>query len=182
MKCEVCSAEVKELRRGRCWGCYGRWTETRPVGVGAKCCVCGERRRNTLKSVELLGAFWPTCCNCEAEIAALDEIPQSMAGIRNALLDRERRRGDRRIGRGDKRELREERRAEERRTERRTQPWETLDGDLLVEEIARSSARRVTAVVPLDPELTRIHDLGWAEREASEPASLLDGPVDALDI
>ena len=35
--CDVCSAKVHELRRGRCWGCYARWVDARPVGVGARC-------------------------------------------------------------------------------------------------------------------------------------------------
>jgi hypothetical protein len=31
----VAEAGVTELRRGRCWGCYMRWAESRPVGRGA---------------------------------------------------------------------------------------------------------------------------------------------------
>ena len=55
LECDVCSAKVNETRRGRCWGCYNRWAELRPVGVGARCVVCGERRRRVLRSIELLG-------------------------------------------------------------------------------------------------------------------------------
>ena len=30
LPCGVCGAAVSELRRGRCWGCYTRWAESRP--------------------------------------------------------------------------------------------------------------------------------------------------------
>lgn len=95
MKCEVCGAGVQELRRGRCWGCYTRWADTRPVGVGASCISCGERRRDVLRSIELLGSWQVSCHNCAARIAALDPVPQSLDEICHALK-RERRTGDRR--------------------------------------------------------------------------------------
>ena len=55
LPCSVCGAAVTELRRGRCWGCYTRWAESRPVGRGASCAVCHEKRRAQLKLVELQG-------------------------------------------------------------------------------------------------------------------------------
>src|SRR5437868_3971187 len=51
--CGVCGARVTELRRGRCWGCYTRWGESRPVGKGAACAICHERRRSELRLMEL---------------------------------------------------------------------------------------------------------------------------------
>ena len=113
-QCEICCARVRELRRGRCWGCYSRWVEARPVGIGAVCRICGERRRAYLKSVELLGSWSPVCHNCAGRMATLDGMPQSVAGIR-ALLGRERRSEARRIGRADGRVFPYERRGRDRR-------------------------------------------------------------------
>ena len=112
--CEVCSAPVSELRRGRCWGCYSRWVEARPVGIGAACCICAERRRDYLKSVELLRSWVPMCHNCAGRAGKLEPLPQSLAGIRRALR-RDRRVADRRAGRPDTRVYPRERRAGDRR-------------------------------------------------------------------
>jgi len=87
------------------------------VGLGASCRFCGERRRAHLKSVELLGAWVATCHNCAARIGALDPLPQSLAGIRDALA-RERRRRMRRAGKPDGRVFPYERRDADRRTPR----------------------------------------------------------------
>jgi hypothetical protein len=113
-KCEVCSAPVRELRRGRCWGCYSRWVEARPVGYGACCQVCGERRRGHLRSIELLGSWTPVCHSCAARVAQLDPAPRSVAAVRDALR-RERRQRDRRAGLADRRAVPIERRRGERR-------------------------------------------------------------------
>jgi hypothetical protein len=113
-KCEVCRAPVRELRRGRCWGCYSRWAEARPVGHGASCQICGERRRGFLRSVELLGAWAPVCHNCSARVATLKPMPRSLADVREALR-RERRQHDRRVGLADLRAVPVERRRGERR-------------------------------------------------------------------
>lgn len=134
--CEVCSANVQELRRGRCWGCYQMWAESRPVGLGATCCLCGERRRSRLKSVELLGRWMPVCHNCSAEAGRLEPLPQSIAGIRAALL-RERRIAERRWGKEDARVFQYERRQGERRGERPA----SIDDDMIV-EVAELDAYR----------------------------------------
>jgi hypothetical protein len=112
--CDVCGARVSELRRGRCWGCYSRWVEDRPVGIGARCCVCNERRREFLKSVEFRRSWLPMCHNCAGRVGMLDPLPRSIAGIR-AALTRDRRRGERRVGQPDGRLSPRERRAGERR-------------------------------------------------------------------
>src|SRR5690606_13488053 len=128
---EVCSAEVRELRRGRCWGCYSRWVEARPVGLGAKCCLCSERRRDALRSVEILGAWRCTCYNCAARATKLSPMPATLAELRRAL-DRERRRIERRVGTKDSRVFQYERRKGERRTGEREE-WSTVVDDMILE-------------------------------------------------
>jgi hypothetical protein len=112
--CDVCSAQVNELRRGRCWGCYSRWAEHRPVGLGATCIICKERRRDLLKSVEIRRSWLPMCHNCAARVGQLEPLPRSIAGIR-AALTRDRRRDERRVGQPDGRLQPRDRRAGERR-------------------------------------------------------------------
>jgi hypothetical protein len=84
-QCEICGATVFELRRGRCWGCYSRWVDARPVGVGASCRMCGERRRTVLKSLELLGGWSTVCHNCAARIGTLSPLPRSIDAIKARL-------------------------------------------------------------------------------------------------
>lgn len=172
--CEVCCAHVKEVRRGRCWGCYSRWAESRPVGLGASCVVCGDRRRHNLKSVELLGAWWASCHNCAARAAALDPMPRSLAAIRRALR-RDRRAGDRRSGATDPRVFRYDRRTGERRRARDADAVDlgdelvAVDDDMileisdlaeLTEEIgALAAAHSSPGDAAMDLEMTRIIDL-----------------------
>jgi hypothetical protein len=114
--CGTCSAQVVELRRGRCWGCYQRWVESRPVGRGAACTVCFEKRRDQLKMVELQGRSMPLCHGCAARIARMDDIPESVEGLRLALR-RDRRTADKRTGtKVDHRIFPRERRVGERRS------------------------------------------------------------------
>jgi hypothetical protein len=112
--CGVCGAHVTELRRGRCWGCYTRWGELRPVGKGAACVLCHERRRSELRLVELLGRTHPLCHSCAGRIARLETLPRSINALR-VLLDRERRMNDRRDEGADRRIFPRERRVGERR-------------------------------------------------------------------
>jgi hypothetical protein len=115
LPCGVCGAAVSELRRGRCWGCYTRWAESRPVGRGASCTVCQEKRRNQLKLVELKGRTLPFCHGCAAQVLRMSEIPDSVEEIRTALR-RDRRDTDRREGeKVDQRIFPRERRVGERR-------------------------------------------------------------------
>lgn len=113
-KCEVCSAQVRELRRGRCWGCYSRWVSSRPIGLGASCRLCGERRRSYLRSIELLGSWAPACHSCAERLAQLHPMPRSLAGVREALR-RERRQHERRAPEADETVSLLERRAGDRR-------------------------------------------------------------------
>jgi ribosome-binding protein aMBF1 (putative translation factor) len=163
-QCEICSARVQELRRGRCWGCYNRWVESRPVGLGASCRMCGERRRDYLRSVELLGSWSPVCHSCAGRMTALDDLPQSLAGIR-ALLGRERRSAARRTGRADGRVFPYERRDRDRRAgaEDRRAVDDRVDEEMIVEiaELAHD-LEALAAELPGErgADLTRIHETG----------------------
>lgn len=129
--CEVCSASVSELRRGRCWGCYQSWVGSRPVGLGALCCMCGDRRHGLLKSVELLGAWVPICHNCSALAKSLQPMPQTISAIRETL-NRDRRDTERRWGKRDSRVFRYNRRGDERRIPR--EPGEAgVEDDMIIE-------------------------------------------------
>jgi hypothetical protein len=114
LPCGVCGAAVTELRRGRCWGCYTRWAESRPVGRGAACAVCGEKRRAQLKLVELHGRSLAFCHGCAAQMMRLSDLPTSIEDLRHALR-RDRRDDDRRAGKVDQRIFPRERRVGERR-------------------------------------------------------------------
>src|SRR3954454_13021730 len=93
VSCTVCGVHVSELRRGRCWSCYTQWAEMRPVGRGACCSVCNERRRDHLRLVELHNRSIPLCHVCAARTVRLPEIPRSLEVLRN-LLRRDRRAED----------------------------------------------------------------------------------------
>lgn len=143
--CEVCNAKVGELRRGRCWGCYARWVDARPVGMGAKCVTCNEKRRKVLRAVELFGSWKPMCFNCSGQLLTLNPMPNTIADLRIAV-SRERRRNDRRIGKADTRVFRYERRVGERRSER--EDIAPIDDDMIIE-----------VSLNMDPEPVEFEDL-----------------------
>jgi hypothetical protein len=116
-QCDVCGARVGELRRGRCWGCYLRWSDARPVGLGASCALCGERRRDHLRLMELLDRSRAMCHNCAVRAMRLTPMPNSLEGIRERL-ERDRRHEERRAGKRDHRIFARERRDGERRSRR----------------------------------------------------------------
>lgn len=158
--CEVCNARVNELRRGRCWGCYARWVDARPVGLGARCVTCTEKRRRVLKTVELHGAWHPMCFNCAGQLLHLDPLPATLAELKQ-LVSRERRASDRRIGKPDTRVFQYERRVGERRSSRDEYP--TVDDDMIIE---------VVLDMPIDGEvdfddITQIRELVRELRPAS---------------
>jgi len=156
--CEVCSAQVSELRRGRCWGCYVRWVDDRPVGMGAKCTTCNEKRRRFLKSVELFGAWKPMCFNCAGQLLDLDPMPPTILALKEAI-SRERRKRDRRIGKVDSRVFRYERRVGERRDERAAD-CPAVDDDMIIEvsyEVSHDDFEDLTQIREL------VHDLRLAE-------------------
>ena len=112
--CGVCGARVSELRRGRCWGCYTEWVAQRPVGKGAACAVCQERRRDHLRLVELHSRSVPLCHVCAARTVKLGDVPASLESLR-ATLRRDRRGQDRRDDGLDHRIFPRERRVGDRR-------------------------------------------------------------------
>jgi len=160
--CEVCGARVHELRRRRCNLCYSNWTESRPVGLGAQCICCGERRREFLKSAELLGAFVPICFNCAGRVARLRHIPRSYPELRR-VLGRDRRKVERREGRTDTRVFKLDRRKNERRVAQvsarvpREEPFMLIDEEMIldIQELAEEMSRS-----PQSADLTRIRDVG----------------------
>lgn len=127
--CDVCGARVSEVRRGRCWGCYTRWVDARPVGYGAHCLGCGERRRRLLRSIELWGGWQPMCFSCAGQALSISPPPTSVEALREAIA-RDRRGRDRRFGKPDGRVFRYERRVGERRTGRDEAP---IDDDMIIE-------------------------------------------------
>jgi hypothetical protein len=158
--CEICGARVRELRRGRCWGCYNRWVESRPVGLGASCRMCGERRRGYLKSVELLGAWVSVCHNCGGRIAAMVPLPQTVGEIR-AALGRERRYLPRRVGKPDGRVFQYDRRELHRRA---AESPEGVDEEMIVEiaELAHDLELLAAELPGEGADLTQIRDLPGA--------------------
>jgi len=130
LTCEVCNASVNELRRGRCWGCYARWVDARPVPLGARCITCPEKRRRVLKTVELFGGWKPMCFNCSGQLLHLDPMPKTVAEMRD-VISRERRRKDRRFGKPDTRVFRYERRVGDRRMTREDFP--SVEDDMIIE-------------------------------------------------
>jgi len=112
--CGLCGARVNELRRGRCWGCYSTWADQRPVGKGAACVVCDERRRDNLRMVEVHGRSLPMCHLCGFRTNRLEPVPVTIEGLR-VMLRRDRRATDRRAGAMDTRVFPRERRDDERR-------------------------------------------------------------------
>jgi hypothetical protein len=140
---------VHELRRGRCWGCYARWVDARPVGIGARCVTCSEKRRRVMKSVELFGGWKPMCFNCAGQLLHLAPLPTTLAALRD-VISRERRKLDRRIGKADTRVFPYERRVGERRSPRDTYPL--VDDDMII-EVTIDSAEE------FDGDLTQIREL-----------------------
>jgi hypothetical protein len=93
-RCRACGSPAS-LRRGRCAACYERWLAARPVGEGAACAACGDRRLPHLRHFELHG-FWVVLChNCTAGAKVLQPMPRSVDGLLVAL-QRERRDEERR--------------------------------------------------------------------------------------
>lgn len=163
LQCGVCNAKVSELRRGRCWGCYARWVDARPVGLGARCTTCSEKRHRVLKMVELFGAWRTMCFNCEGQLQQMDPVPLSLEALRVAV-SRERRRRDRRFGKQDTRVFRYERRVGDRRVGRDGYPM--IDDDMIIEIIIDAEPDDGTDF----EDLTQIRELVRELRPADELA------------
>ena len=112
--CGSCGAMVTELRRGRCWGCYSKWADMRPVPRGASCAVCDERRRENLRLVEVHSRSVTLCHICAARTLKLAKVPSSIDGLRR-LLTRDCRADERRGDGLERRVFPRERRVGDRR-------------------------------------------------------------------
>lgn len=127
-----------------CAGCYDQWLRDKPIGVGAACQCCGDRRRLHLRFFELQRSFVVLCHNCTARAQAMPAQRSAEALLER--LGRERRQRDRR--RGEHAPAGTERR---RVTDRRVGARDLFDAtELAVEEAAEPFA---------DGEVTRIHRL-----------------------
>ncbi len=120
VKCGACGEPEQPgspHRRGRCRRCYAAWVRERPVGLGAFCCACGERRKDALRHLEM-GETWVVLCHgCAARAERLAPQPRTVSGLK-LRLQRERRWGDRRaesVGAPRKTRVAGERRADDRR-------------------------------------------------------------------
>lgn len=132
--CEVCGARSATLRRGRCWICYVRWSDARPVGQGASCVVCNERRTANLRMVEFQGRWKPMCHNCASKTLQLMPMPRTIDGVRERLT-RDRRWNERRHEKKDHRIFAIERRSAERRNDGRDdEDWVDAE-DFIIEVI-----------------------------------------------
>jgi hypothetical protein len=183
MKCDVCRATVTELRRGRCWGCYARWVDARAVGIGARCCICAERRRDLLRSMELLGAWMPMCYACSGRANSLDPMPATLGEIRTALR-RERRELERRHGKADTRVFQHDRRGDDRRGLRvaRGDEWLDIDEEMILEVVVEgmTELRRPASPPPVPgaaPHRAAIAAV-LAEADGAEPS---DGPEESFE-
>ena len=131
LPCGICGAQVTELRRGRCWGCYTRWADSRPVGKGAACVICNERRRAELRLCELHHKSHPLCHSCAGQIARMETVPKSMNALRTRL-ERERRARERRSEGDDRRIFPRERRVGERRAPPRSGSGHDTDPHIML--------------------------------------------------
>jgi hypothetical protein len=80
------------LRRGRCITCYEAWVRARPVGQGANCAACNDRRRVHLRHYELGlrtnskdGRWVILCHNCAAAADSIKPPPRSIEGLKMRL-------------------------------------------------------------------------------------------------
>jgi hypothetical protein len=146
-------------RRGRCRRCYENWVRERPVGLGAFCNSCGERRTANLRHYELRRLWVVLCHNCAARAEALDPQPYTVGGLR-IKLTRNRRFGDRRaesVG-GSPRTPAYERREGDRRTSERN----ILDATEFAELVLELEAEFGDVAEDLDPAdgpITGVHKL-----------------------
>lgn len=147
--CQVCGAESAVLRRGRCSACYIRWADERPVGLGASCVVCAERRRDYLHVVEFQRRWLPMCFTCSARGFRLHPVPENLE-LLIAELRRDRRCTSRRLGGRDRRIFQVERRADDRRVCRAVEDEQYIDASDLIIEVLLDDE--------IPGELTRIAD------------------------
>jgi hypothetical protein len=128
--------------------------DARPVGLGARCVTCAEKRHRVLKLTELLGGWYPMCFNCAGQILQLAPMPPTLAALREAV-SRERRRADRRAGGPDARASGCERRVGERRLA--GEGYDRIDDEMIVEVVIGAADPEHDG--DRDHEVTRIREL-----------------------
>ncbi|MSP61554.1 MAG: hypothetical protein EXR72_14690 [Myxococcales bacterium] len=153
-------------RRGRCRRCYDAWVRARPVGLGAFCNGCGDRRREHLRHFELYRTWVVLCHTCAARAEAIAPLPLTVNGLRVRLL-RDRRWGDRRAESvGAQRTVRGS--GERRDGDRREGDREILDATEFAEMVLELEAEFADPAEDQDPAdgpITGVHrlaDLGQA--------------------
>ena len=145
--CHVCGAQTPILRRGRCPVCYLRWAQQRPVGLGASCIICGERRYDHLQMVEFQLRWLPMCFSCSGRGFRLHPLPMTLDELRQRL-ERNRRDDERRFDAPDRRIFQINRRGEERRSDEPPGGIECLDAsDLIVEILEEEMEGEATCIV-----------------------------------
>jgi hypothetical protein len=95
VRCSACQKPPPDgtvLRRGRCVDCYDAWVRARPIGQGAGCSSCNDRRRRHLRHYEVglklnaPGGRWTILChNCAADADAIKPAPRSVEGLKQRL-------------------------------------------------------------------------------------------------
>jgi hypothetical protein len=80
-RCGGCGQESAGLRRGLCAACYARWVRARPVGLGATCAACAERRPERLRHFELRGLWVVLCHGCGTVAERVTPSPRSLDGL-----------------------------------------------------------------------------------------------------
>jgi len=138
----------------------------RPVGAGASCVACGNRRREQLRHFEIglrlntAGGRWTILChNCTATAETLSPPPRSVDALCERL-SRDRRWNERRVDRGHV-DPHAEKRAGDMRHDRRLNLRELFDATDLAEELviemeAEYEDVAANKLVALD-DVTRIH-------------------------
>jgi hypothetical protein len=170
------------LRRGRCSNCYEKWVRARPVGAGAGCVSCGNRRRDHLRHYEVglrlnaAGGRWTVLChNCASAADKLRTPPRSVDALCERL-SRDRRWHDRRYDLAHV-DPHAERRAGDERHDRRLNLRELFDATELAEELVIELEADYEQVTP--EQLVSIEDVTGIHMKTTEDA-LLTSPSDDL--
>ena len=165
-RCGGCGQTAPRTRRGLCAGCYARWVRARPVGLGASCASCTDRRLEHLRHFELRGLWVVLCHHCCARAERLTPAPRSL----EVLLSGIRRQGREGISRRAVRPLDgaalERRREAARRAE-----------DLVAAGVAVAAARAVPAMAVPESEPFELTIELAGEFTGDERRDPLDEPI-----
>lgn len=189
VRCGACTQPPlggETLRRGRCVRCYEKWVRARPVGVGACCVACNNRRREQLRHYEIglrlnaAGGRWTVLChNCAATADTFEPVPRSVDALCQRL-GRDRRWQERRYDRGHV-DPHAERRAGDLRHDRRLNLREIFDATDLAEELviemeAEYESIQASQLIAIE-DVTAIHMTTTEESLYGSPGDDLFLPV-----